>query len=135
MNKNEIFEQINSATSRAELKCIVKNLQECICKARGKNDCFNQVEALQDVEIVNCIQTLNNFFAETDLGVKNKFSTIKNDEGHKLTFCTHCDYYMITCAVCGNNTCNGTSGIIDGQACQSCESAYSVFRQLYVKDS
>lgn len=39
-------------------------------------------------------------------------------------YCGLCDCMMVVCPGCGNNTCSGGSGKIDGESCRVCESAY-----------
>jgi len=53
------------------------------------------------------------------------------DKKHKLTFCKHCDRYMHICWKCGNNTCNGGYGEINGEPCTECESAYEETSKFY----
>jgi hypothetical protein len=43
---------------------------------------------------------------------------------HRLSFCEQCECMMITCGVCGNNCCNGCTGMIDGVPCYACREAY-----------
>lgn len=36
-------------------------------------------------------------------------------------------HYWDYCAHCGNNTCNGGHGTVDGKECDACESAYDLY--------
>jgi hypothetical protein len=51
---------------------------------------------------------------------------------HKLHNCTHCGLTVL-CYKCGNNTCNGGYGKINGKACNLCEDAYQM-HDLYSED-
>lgn len=58
---------------------------------------------------------------------------------HKLTFCNHCAIYMYKCGACGNNSCNGGYGMINGEICKDCAEVHiladldnSKFRRLVV---
>lgn len=39
-------------------------------------------------------------------------------------YCSLCRYEIVVCPKCGNNTCNGGYGTIDGQECDVCPDAY-----------
>ena len=46
--------------------------------------------------------------------------------GDYWEYCAHCDREMVICGRCGNNCCNGGSGILpDGSSC-GCDSAYEL---------
>lgn len=51
---------------------------------------------------------------------------------HKLCNCGHCGRTVL-CYKCGNNTCNGMNGEVDGKPCDECEDAYQM-NDLYYKD-
>jgi len=40
-------------------------------------------------------------------------------------WCYTCDCWFIRCPKCGNNSCNGGYGNIDGEECDICSLAYS----------
>lgn len=44
---------------------------------------------------------------------------------HYWDDCQLCGRTVI-CGVCGNNTCNGGYGEVDGETCTACESAYEM---------
>jgi len=44
---------------------------------------------------------------------------------HKLGNCAHCGQ-MVYCWKCGNNTCNGGHGEVDGKECDVCPDAYEM---------
>lgn len=46
---------------------------------------------------------------------------------HKWFWCDCCEVYAVACGTCGNNTCNGGYGEVDGKECPDCESAYQLF--------
>lgn len=48
---------------------------------------------------------------------------------HTWEYCDLCEHDVVICGKCGNNTCNGGHGTVDGKECDECESAY----QLYFK--
>ena len=52
---------------------------------------------------------------------------------HHLSYCDTCCDYMVICATCGNNCCNGGSGKINGDKCPDCDDAYEV-QSLYHAD-
>lgn len=39
-------------------------------------------------------------------------------------YCTHCERDVVICGKCGNNSCNGGHGEVDGKTCDQCPSAY-----------
>ncbi len=39
-------------------------------------------------------------------------------------YCPSCEAEYIKCPKCGNNTCNGTYGEVNGVECDICELAY-----------
>jgi hypothetical protein len=41
-----------------------------------------------------------------------------------VQYCEHCQCPVVICGKCGNNTCNGGYGIVDGLPCDQCPSAY-----------
>jgi len=51
--------------------------------------------------------------------------------GHTIDYCDHCKGFMIVCGTCGNNTCNGVYGEIDGKDCMDCRSAYEKHVELH----
>lgn len=46
---------------------------------------------------------------------------------HKWGYCDHCEHDVVLCGKCGNNTCNGGYGEVDGKQCDVCESAYELY--------
>ena len=46
---------------------------------------------------------------------------------HRWAFCDHCDHDVVLCGKCGNNTCNGGHGEVDGNPCDACDSAYELY--------
>lgn len=46
---------------------------------------------------------------------------------HRWEFCDHCDHDVVICGKCGNNTCNGGYGTVDGKECDECNSAYDLY--------
>jgi uncharacterized CHY-type Zn-finger protein len=55
---------------------------------------------------------------------------VDNPNNHKVSYCHHCKTEMVVCGVCGNNTCNAGYGMINGETCNSCKSAYDVEKSL-----
>jgi hypothetical protein len=49
-------------------------------------------------------------------------------------WCPVCEAWYILCPKCGNNTCNGTCGEIDGEMCDVCELAYQYQSLAYKHD-
>ena len=57
---------------------------------------------------------------------------------HEKAWCPLCETWMFKCRTCGNNTCNGGYGTINGtisgapdeEKCTDCESAYELFDKL-----
>lgn len=49
---------------------------------------------------------------------------------HKVSYCSHCEIKIIICGGCGNNTCNGGYGILNGEQCLYCKDAYKKFFEL-----
>jgi hypothetical protein len=43
-----------------------------------------------------------------------------NDKNFKWYWCDYCDGSFIRCPTCGNNSCNGGSGMVDGKPCLTC---------------
>ena len=43
------------------------------------------------------------------------------------SYCEHCQSDVIICGKCGNNTCNGGYGEVDGVQCDQCPSAYQQY--------
>lgn len=39
-------------------------------------------------------------------------------------YCPHCEREVVICGKCGNNSCNGGYGQIEGVECDQCPSAY-----------
>ncbi len=52
-------------------------------------------------------------------------------EKNTLSYCELCQRDVILCGMCGNNTCNGGYGEINGHVCEYCPSAYDDDRDLY----
>lgn len=50
-----------------------------------------------------------------------------NEVSHKWEYCGHCKHEVVICGKCGNNTCNGGHGTVDGKECDACESAYQLY--------
>jgi hypothetical protein len=46
---------------------------------------------------------------------------------HTWEYCDHCEHDVVICGACGNNTCNGGSGTIDGKPCEHCDDAYEIY--------
>ena len=46
---------------------------------------------------------------------------------HYWEYCNHCKINVVICKKCGNNTCNGGHGTVDGKECDECDSAYELF--------
>lgn len=46
---------------------------------------------------------------------------------HKWEYCDFCDHDVVVCGKCGNNTCNGGHGTVDGKECDECGSAYELY--------
>lgn len=44
----------------------------------------------------------------------------------KIKYCKLCMGYFIECPDCGNNTCNGGSGEINGEPCTTCLKMYKI---------
>lgn len=42
-----------------------------------------------------------------------------------IEYCSHCEITVTICGKCGNNTCNGGYGKVDGKDCDQCPSAYT----------
>lgn len=45
---------------------------------------------------------------------------------HRIAYCALCDCQMVICGTCGNNSCNGGHGLVDGHDCPDCDSAYEL---------
>lgn len=41
--------------------------------------------------------------------------------------CDHCGHEVVICGKCGNNTCNGGYGTVEGTDCDQCPSAYAEY--------
>lgn len=52
---------------------------------------------------------------------------------HFWEYCDLCLHEVVICGKCGNNTCNGGYGIVDGKECDACPSAYEMY-QIGKKD-
>lgn len=50
---------------------------------------------------------------------------------YKVIHCSLCDRDVVICPTCGNNTCNGGYGEIDGEDCPDCPSAYEESKRLF----
>lgn len=46
---------------------------------------------------------------------------------HVWEWCDHCQRMVVICGKCGNNTCNGGHGIVDGESCDRCDEAYDIY--------
>ena len=46
---------------------------------------------------------------------------------HTWEYCDLCEHDVVICGACGNNTCNGGSGIVDGKPCEHCDDAYKIY--------
>lgn len=46
---------------------------------------------------------------------------------HHWEYCDHCEHDVVICGKCGNNTCNGGYGTVDGKECDACPSAYELY--------
>lgn len=49
----------------------------------------------------------------------------ENPHGHYWADCSLCGR-MVVCGKCGNNSCNGGYGTVDGKDCDACPSAYDM---------
>lgn len=45
-------------------------------------------------------------------------------QAYEVRYCELCESDMLICPACGNNTCNGGYGEIDGAECPSCPTSY-----------
>ncbi len=52
-------------------------------------------------------------------------------EKNTLSYCTLCKRDVVLCGVCGNNTCNGGYGEINGSRCKNCPSAYEEDKMMF----
>lgn len=43
---------------------------------------------------------------------------------HRWDYCDLCEINIVLCGTCGNNTCNGGYGEVDGKECSDCPYAY-----------
>lgn len=43
---------------------------------------------------------------------------------HVESYCDLCKCKIYHCKTCGNNTCNGGYGMVDGEICPDCPDAY-----------
>ena len=48
-------------------------------------------------------------------------------KAHYWSYCDHCEHDVVICGKCGNNTCNGGYGEVDGEQCHACPSAYEIY--------
>lgn len=46
---------------------------------------------------------------------------------HYWDYCHLCEHDVVICGKCGNNTCNGGYGEINGEECDACPSAYDLY--------
>jgi hypothetical protein len=46
---------------------------------------------------------------------------------HTWEYCDLCEHDVVICGACGNNTCNGGSGTVDGKPCEHCDDAYKMY--------
>lgn len=49
---------------------------------------------------------------------------------YPVEYCSLCERDMILCPKCGNNTCNGGYGTVDGKECSVCPMAYEADEHL-----
>ena len=49
---------------------------------------------------------------------------------YKIFWCNRCDNWYVECPKCGNNSCNGGYGTIDGKKCDVCPSAYACQKEI-----
>ena len=49
---------------------------------------------------------------------------------NRKEYCDHCEHDTIICGKCGNNTCNGGYGTVNGEQCDQCPSAYEEYQKL-----
>lgn len=50
---------------------------------------------------------------------------------HRWEYCDLCEHEVVICGKCGNNSCNGGSGTVDGEPCDECDSAYELYIDRY----
>ena len=53
---------------------------------------------------------------------------------HKWAYCDLCEHDVVLCGTCGNNTCNGGYGEVEGKECEDCPSAYELYLSTMSKD-
>ncbi len=46
---------------------------------------------------------------------------------HYKKYCNLCFEDIVVCGNCGNNTCNGGQGFVNGSPCPDCNSAYDIY--------
>lgn len=46
---------------------------------------------------------------------------------HYWSWCSLCEHDVVICGKCGNNTCSGGYGTVDGKECDACATAYQVY--------
>lgn len=46
---------------------------------------------------------------------------------HHWEYCNLCEHKVVICGKCGNNTCNGGHGEVDGVECDACPDAYDLY--------
>lgn len=56
-----------------------------------------------------------------------------NGTAYEVVYCCLCESDMIRCPKCGNNTCNGGSGEVNGKRCGECEAAYEASYAMWKK--
>ncbi len=54
----------------------------------------------------------------------------KDDWEFKVSYCETCEVDTIVCPKCGNNCCNGSYGVIDGEWCDVCPLAHQYWGRL-----
>ena len=67
------------------------------------------------------------------MNLKKKNSVVMTEVDvieHKWEYCELCEHDVVICGKCGNNTCNGGHGKVDGKECDACESAYAVYLNI-----
>ena len=47
------------------------------------------------------------------------------------SWCDWCECNVVICQKCGNNTCNGGHGMVNGKECDECVNAYKEYFKHY----
>jgi hypothetical protein len=58
-------------------------------------------------------------------------NVVTNTTKNYIAYCHHCEQDVMICGKCGNNTCNGGYGEIDGVQCDQCPQAYKEYMEMY----